>query len=102
MRLNAGHKLGPYEILAHAGAGGIGEVYRAHNPRTAGAPLQTTDINLNVTAAFASFHQTSTLGGVFRLTIPFNVAGTRNDIDSLTATLTNSVGPSQPVTVRLR
>jgi hypothetical protein len=69
---------------------------------TAGAPLQTTDINLNVTAAFASFYQTSTLGGVFRLTIPFNVAGTLNDIDSLTATLTNSVGTSQPVTVRLR
>jgi len=69
---------------------------------TAGAPLQTTDINLNVTAAFASFYQGSNLGGVFRLTIPFNVSGTLNDIESLTVTLTNSVGTSQPATVRLR
>src|SRR6266446_533543 len=44
MPLSVGEKLGPYEILALIGKGGMGEVYRARDPRL------NRDVAINVSA----------------------------------------------------
>jgi serine/threonine protein kinase len=44
MSLAAGTKLGPYEILSAIGAGGMGEVWKAHDPRL------TRDVAIKVSA----------------------------------------------------
>src|SRR5712672_681976 len=45
MSLSAGEHLGPYEILSPIGAGGMGEVYRARDPRL------NRDVAIKVSAA---------------------------------------------------
>jgi hypothetical protein len=44
MALAPGARLGPYEIVSPAGAGGMGEVYRARDVDPTGAPLVMTDL----------------------------------------------------------
>src|SRR5271166_4561134 len=48
MSLSAGSKLGPYEILRAIGAGGMGEVYLAHDSRL------NRDVAIKVSAAHFS------------------------------------------------
>src|ERR1700693_2472282 len=45
MPLSVGDRLGPYEILAPIGAGGMGEVWKAHDPRL------NRDVAIKVSAA---------------------------------------------------
>ena len=71
----------------------------------AGAPLGTTDVPVAVGAAFTTWYQSAgagPFGGQFRLALPFTVTGSLTDIESVTVTVTNAVGTSQPVIVRLR
>ncbi|HEU0123712.1 MAG TPA: putative Ig domain-containing protein, partial [Bryobacteraceae bacterium] len=70
-----------------------------------GTSLGTTDIPVSVASAFTTWYQSAAsnpFGGLFRMTLPFNVAGSLADIDSVVVTVTNSVGVSQPFTIRLR
>ena len=53
MTLAPGSRLGPYEIVAPIGAGGMGEVYRARDPRV-GRFLMMKEVGQGTPAAEAS------------------------------------------------
>ena len=70
-----------------------------------GKNLQTTTLSIaNAGSAFASWFENQTSeqhGSRFLLTVPFTVQGNVTDIGSVSVTLTNSVGISQPAPANL-
>jgi hypothetical protein len=72
--------------------------------RFSGAPgsnLQTSDITVPVTSLFTTWYASADatpFGGQFSFTQTFNVQGDPAAVASLTVTMTNGVGNSQPST----
>ena len=67
-----------------------------------GATLQTSNFTVDVTSAFNQYYQgasSMTFGSMFIYTQPFTFQGTLNS-GSITVTLSNSAGSSQPMTVQ--
>jgi hypothetical protein len=63
--------------------------------------LQTTELTVPLTATFNTWFQSaasSGFGGQFSLTIPFTIQGDTSTVNSVTVTLTNAAGNSQPLT----
>jgi hypothetical protein len=65
-----------------------------------GKTLQNATLTIpNVGDAFTNWYQSPDSlqeGSQFRLTVPFTVQGNADDVASVSVTLTNSVGTSQP------
>jgi hypothetical protein len=66
----------------------------------AGANLQTSRLQLDVTPQFTAYYQSADLpvGSTFVYVQPFMVQGDANGIGSVTVTMTNAEGVSQPRT----
>jgi hypothetical protein len=66
-----------------------------------GSSLQTTELTVQLTATFNAWFQSAAstqFGGQFALTIPFTIQGDTSTVNSVTVTLTNGTGSSQPST----
>jgi len=64
-----------------------------------GSNVQSPDVTVNVTNQFTTWYQgtdSQQFGSQFRLRIPFTVQGDINAIGSVSVTLTNAVGTSEP------
>jgi hypothetical protein len=71
-----------------------------HFTAAAGSTLTTTDLSVDVSAAFAAWYASPAslaTGSQFSFTIPFTVNGSASTIASVSVTMTNSVGSSAPV-----
>lgn len=65
----------------------------------AGSNVQSGDVTVNVTSQFTTWYQSAEsqqFGSQFRLRIPFTVQGDINALGSVSVTLTNVAGTSQP------
>ncbi len=92
MPLQPGDKLGPYEILALIGKGGMGEVYRAHDPRL------NRYVAIKVCAAQFSEHFAREAQAIAALNHPhicqiYDVGVTRQGIKLLDFGLAKQAGP---------
>lgn len=70
-----------------------------------GANLQTTSLTVNVESAFTAWFQSQNaraFGSQFTASIPVNVTGDVNAIQSVQVTLSNQFGASDPMSVSLR
>jgi hypothetical protein len=66
-----------------------------------GSNVQTTSFTVPVTSSFTTWYQSTqstTFGSQFLLTVPFTVQGNQNAVTSVSVTLTNAQGTSQPAT----
>ena len=74
-----------------------------HFTAAAGASLKTTDLTVDLTAAFTNWYQSTSsdnFGTTFLYTQPFTLSSDATDVGSVTVTLTNSQGASQPGTAQ--
>jgi hypothetical protein len=63
--------------------------------------LDTTELTVQLGSTFNTFFQgaaSAQSGGQFTLTVPFTIQGDTSAVNSVTVTLTNATGTSQPVT----
>ena len=70
-----------------------------------GANLLTTDVTVPVQQIFGAWYtdaQSTVYGSQFTFTQPFNVQGDTSAVASVTVTMVNSLGTSQPVTATLQ
>ncbi|MGA7314566.1 MAG: FG-GAP-like repeat-containing protein [Silvibacterium sp.] len=74
-----------------------------HFTAAPGATLKTTDLTVSLTGAFTTWYQnqaSTAFGTAFEYTQPFTLDSAATDVQSVTVTLTNSVGKSQPASAQ--
>ena len=72
-----------------------------HFTAASGASLKTTDLTVDLTAPFTTWYQSAgsdNFGTTFLYTQPFTLSSDATDVGSVSVTLTNSQGASQPGT----
>jgi hypothetical protein len=74
-----------------------------HFTAASGASLKTTDLTVDLTAPFTTWYQSTNsdnFGTTFLYTQPFTLSSDATDVGSVSVTLTNSQGASQPGTAQ--
>ncbi len=95
-----------FELLVsgYAATRQVSNIQLQFNPTT-GAPLKTSSLSVDASSAFNTWYQSTTsqqYGSQFTVSITIVVNGSITDVQSVTATVANSVGTSSAVSVNLR